>query len=238
MGEGVWANTNYEAGEFLGELVGEIAPVGCYKDGWAADVVRYDLFQDATEAPPAYESTSKSSTLEISRHAASPAPSITRVACDEDKYHFLTVFDTVFIIDDSGSMEGQSGTEVRQALSTIALIFSSHDPDGIDFYFLNHRSSDARSETQTTRGYYQIYDASQVQRLFTSVQPSGSTPAGACLQSTLNPYVSHTSRRAENIDAIKPVNIIVITDGCLIDDPESIIVHHAKKLDQIEAPPH
>jgi hypothetical protein len=40
------------------------------------------------------------------------------------------------------------------------------------------------------------------------------------------------------MDSTKPVNVIVITDGCPTDDPESIIVHYAKKLDQIEAPPY
>ncbi|KAG7000877.1 putative AC transposase [Fusarium oxysporum f. sp. conglutinans] len=57
-------------------------------------------------------------------------------------------------------------------------------------------------------------------------------------ESILKSYVSHISRRASNVDSTKPVNIIVITDGCPTDDPESVIVHHAKKLDQIEAPPH
>ncbi|EXL64939.1 hypothetical protein FOPG_18817 [Fusarium oxysporum f. sp. conglutinans race 2 54008] len=66
-------------------------------------------------------------------------------------------------------------------------------------------------------GYFQIRDANQ---------------------SILKSYVSHISRRASNVDSTKPVNIIVITDGCPTDDPESVIVHHAKKLDQIEAPPH
>ncbi|OBS16029.1 hypothetical protein FPOA_13229 [Fusarium poae] len=84
----------------------------------------------------------------------------------------------------------------------------------------------------------QIRDANEVQHLFKSVRPCGSTPTGARLHSILKPYVSHISRRAENIDSTKPVNIIVITDGYPTDDPESIIVHHAKKLDQIEAPPH
>ncbi|KAG8670722.1 hypothetical protein FPOAC2_04015 [Fusarium poae] len=191
-----------------------------------------------TKAPPAYESTTKASNLELPCRAASPAPSITSVTCDEDRYAFLTTFDTVFVIDDSGSMTGRSWREVREALSTIAPICTSHDPDGIDVYFLNHRSTNVTSGTQAPGGYYQIRDANEVQHLFKSVRPCGSTPTGARLHSILKPYVSHISRRAENIDSTKPVNIIVITDGYPTDDPESIIVHHAKKLDQIEAPPH
>ncbi|KAG7428722.1 putative AC transposase [Fusarium oxysporum f. sp. raphani] len=43
MGEGVWATSDYETGEFLGELVGELAPIDYHTDGWAADLSRNDL---------------------------------------------------------------------------------------------------------------------------------------------------------------------------------------------------
>ncbi|RBA10305.1 hypothetical protein FPRO05_06241 [Fusarium proliferatum] len=46
MGEGAWAKTDYEAGELVGELVGEIAPIGTFTDGWAADLSRDDLSPD------------------------------------------------------------------------------------------------------------------------------------------------------------------------------------------------
>ncbi|KAM0347885.1 hypothetical protein ACHAP4_011148 [Fusarium culmorum] len=190
------------------------------------------------EAPPPYEQTTKPPNLDIPRQAASPAPSTSTVTSAEDKYAFLSTFDTIFIIDDSGSMAGRSWREVRKALSTIAPICTSHDPDGIDVYFLNHRSSAVGSGTQGPGGYYNIRDAKQVKHLFKSVQPCGSTPTGVRLDSILRPYVSHIARGPDNIDSTKPINIIMITDGCPTDDPESIIVHHAKKLDQIEALPH
>ncbi|CAJ0551836.1 Ff.00g058150.m01.CDS01 [Fusarium sp. VM40] len=189
------------------------------------------------EAPPAYESTQKTAPF-LNPRGASPAPSISSVTSAEDKYAFLSTFDTIFVIDDSGSMAGRSWREVRDALSAIAPLCTSHDPDGIDVYFLNHRSPAVGSGTQAPGGYFHIRDARQVQRLFESVRPCGSTPTGSRLHSILKPYVSHISHRPGNLDATKPVNIIVITDGCPTDDPESILVHHAKKLDQIEAPPH
>ncbi|KAF4988486.1 hypothetical protein FGRMN_9737 [Fusarium graminum] len=195
-------------------------------------------FLDTTEeAPPAYEPTLKTSHLDP-RGTSSSAPSISSVTSAEDKYAFLSTFDTIFLIDDSGSMAGRSWQEVRKALSAIAPLCTMHDPDGIDVYFLNHRSSAVGSGVQAPGGYFQIRDARQVQQLFESVRPCGSTPTGARLHSILKPYVSHISRRSGNLDSIKPVNIIVITDGCPSDDPEGIIVHHARKLDQIEAPPH
>ncbi|KAG7413189.1 hypothetical protein Forpi1262_v017267 [Fusarium oxysporum f. sp. raphani] len=191
------------------------------------------------EAPPAYEPTQRTAPLlNVPQHGASPAPSISSITSAEDRYAFLSTFDTIFVIDDSGSMAGRSWREVRGALSTIAPICTSHDPDGIDVYFLNHRSPAVGTGVQAPGGYFQIRDANQVQHLFESVRPCGATPTGSRLHSILKPYVAHLSRRAANVDSTKPVNIIVITDGCPTDDPESIIVHHAKKLDQIEAPPH
>ncbi|KAI1010478.1 hypothetical protein LB503_005368 [Fusarium chuoi] len=191
------------------------------------------------EAPPAYESSQRTvPLLDIPQRGASPAPSMSSITSAEDKYAFLSTFDTIFVIDDSGSMAGRSWREVREALSTIAPICTSHDPDGIDVYFLNHRSTAAGTGVQAPGGYFQIRDANQVQRLFESVRPRGATPTGSRLHSILKPYVAHLSRRAANLDSTKPVNIIVITDGCPTDDPEGIIVHHARKLDQIEAPPH
>ncbi|KAF5969330.1 histone-lysine n-methyltransferase NSD2, partial [Fusarium coicis] len=50
MGEGALARTDYEKDEFLGELVGELAPIGYYTDGWAADLSRDDLSPDRKEA--------------------------------------------------------------------------------------------------------------------------------------------------------------------------------------------
>ncbi|KAG7402767.1 hypothetical protein Forpe1208_v017023 [Fusarium oxysporum f. sp. rapae] len=191
------------------------------------------------EAPPAYEPTQRTAPLlNVPQRGASPAPSISSITSAEDRYAFLSTFDTIFVIDDSGSMAGRSWREAREALSTLAPICTSHDPDGIDVYFLNHRSPTIGTGVQAPGGYFQIRDANQVQHMFASVRPCGATPTGSRLHSILKPYVAHLSRRAANVDSTKPVNIIVITDGSPTDDLESIIVHHAKKLDQIEAPPH
>jgi hypothetical protein len=42
----------------------------------------------------------------------------------DSKYAFLTQFDTVFLIDDSGSMVGRSWRETKEALSVITPILS------------------------------------------------------------------------------------------------------------------
>jgi hypothetical protein len=36
---------------------------------------------------------------------------------------------------------------------------------------------------------------------------------------------------------MKPVNLIVITDGVPTDDPESVLLSFAKRLDKVDAPP-
>ncbi|KAH8650793.1 hypothetical protein BGZ61DRAFT_542072 [Ilyonectria robusta] len=169
---------------------------------------------------------------------ASLVPSLSNITSAEDKYAFLSTFDTIFVIDDSGSMAGRTWREVREAVGAIAPICTSHDPDGIDVYFFNHKSRNSGSGTQAPGGYYQIKDATQVQRLFESIRPGDATPTGARLHSILQPYCANLSRKPENLDSTKPVNVIIITDGCPTDDPESIIIHHAKKLDQFEAPPY
>ena len=72
-----------------------------------------------------------------------------------------------------------------------------------------------------------------VESIFNRVAPSGSTPTGNRLYNILDPYVKALQRR----ETKKPLNIIVITDGAATDDPESVIVDAAKKLDAIQAPP-
>ncbi|KAL2694402.1 hypothetical protein Neosp_000979 [[Neocosmospora] mangrovei] len=199
------------------------------------------------DAPPAYSPVDESRArsrkpthlnVGSGRRGASPSPSLASITSAEDKYAFLSTFDTIFVIDDSGSMSGRSWRETRDALAAITPICTAHDPDGIDVYFLNHRSHGSGSEGQAPGGYYNLRDAQQVECLFNSVRPSGATPTGNRLQSILKPYIASLSRRPDSMDTTKPVNVIVITDGAASDDPESIIVHNARKLDNLDAPPH
>ena len=62
----------------------------------------------------------------------------------------------------------------------------------------------------------------------------GGTPTGSRLNGILKPYL----RRVEQsgVEAVKPLNIIVITDGVPSDDVETVIINAAKKLDKWDAP--
>lgn len=183
------------------------------------------ITSSSSNAPPAYTPVGNST----------PSPHVINITTEDDQFAFLKSFDTIFLIDDSGSMAGSCWKEVRDVLGSIAPICTSHDPDGVDVYFLNHRSTSSGTPPQASGGYYNTSSVAQIQQLFQLVRPSGATPTGTRLDNILRPYIKSFSKDPDNT---KPINIIVITDGSPTDDPESIIVHHAKKLDQLEAPPH
>jgi len=143
----------------------------------------------------------------------------------DNPYAFLSTFDTVFLIDDSGSMAGRSWKETAQALKAITPICTAHDADGIDVYFLNEKDS---SE------YRNITRAADVDAIFHSVRPRGGTPTGSRLNAILKPYLAALERKGA--DNVKPLNLIVITDGVASDDVESVIIAAAKKLDRWDAP--
>ncbi|KUI67370.1 hypothetical protein VM1G_03487 [Cytospora mali] len=186
----------------------------------------------------------------------SPTPSrlsAIQVSTPEDPYAFLTSFDTIFVIDDSGSMAGRSWREVQSALSSITPICTAHDADGVDIYFLNHRSpypahqahqTQAQAQGKASGGYANVADASAVERIFTTVRPGGMTPTGTRLNHILKAYLRHYEAAVERAggdpDAtdVKPINLIMITDGVPSDDPESVLLSVAQKLDRLEAPPH
>ena len=167
---------------------------------------------------------------------APPPYSLPVAETKDDPYAFLATFDTVFLVDDSGSMSGARWEETRAALAAITPTCVAHDHDGIDVHFLND-----------PRNFCHLKDAASVQRAFDMVEPMGHTPTGTKLRTLLRPYllqVKEQARRAEVAARdgtalpaeIKPQNIIVITDGAASDDVEVVIKDVARKLDQADAP--
>ncbi|OAL29384.1 hypothetical protein AYO22_02278 [Fonsecaea multimorphosa] len=198
----------------------------------------------AAEPPPPYSPRSASNTNTTANVPYSPADlSNSMQVADDSPYAFLRTFDTIFLIDDSGSMAGRSWRETSAALAAIAPICTAHDPDGIDVYFLNHRNPHTTPNGQG--GYTNITTTSGVQSLFQNVRPLGGTPTGTRLNQILKPYLSELAdslnRQARSGDdsapTVKPLNIIVIIDGVPSDDVESVIVNAARKLDALNAEP-
>lgn len=187
-------------------------------------------------SPPPYTS----STNTTSAPPAAPSSSA-GVIPNDTAYSFLSTFDTVFLVDDSTSMRGGRWREAENAIAAIAPICTHYDADGIDIYFLNHRSSGSVSRTRTgagaAGGYKNVTDASGVREIFKSVQPSGATPVGTRLHQILTPYLRNLSKLTTQgrETELKPLNIIVITDGVFTDDAETVIVGVARQLDQAGA---
>jgi len=167
-----------------------------------------------------------------------PAPIVTADG-GEDPYSFLSTFDTILLVDDSGSMAGRGWREVSQALSTIAPIVTSHDADGIDIYFLNHKSTDSGVPTEgiAPTGYRGIKRAETITEIFARVRPQGGTPTGIRVHHILKPYLAKLEKCIAEGRDCKPLNLIVLTDGVPSDDVESVLISAAKKLDKLDAPP-
>ncbi|KAF2480935.1 hypothetical protein BDY17DRAFT_254598 [Neohortaea acidophila] len=175
----------------------------------------------ASEAPPPYTPAPNAA---ASNTATSSSTTATTQDTADDPYSFLHTFDTIFLIDDSGSMAGSRWRETAEALKAITPICTGHDQDGIDLYFLN------RADSALHHG---VKDVARVEQIFNSVRPGGGTPTGQRLDSIIKPYIrQYTANKA----GTKPINIICITDGEPSDDVESPLIWAAKKLDKLDAP--
>lgn len=136
-------------------------------------------------------------------------------------------------------MAGRSWRETFAALSAITPICTDQDADGIDIFFLNHRNPYVRD---SLGGYANVTGTSAVQEIFRNVPPSGGTPTGTRLNAIMKQYLADLPRVIEmqsrgQETSVKPLNIIVITDGVATDDVESTIVSAARKLDKMGAEP-
>ena len=171
------------------------------------------------EPPPAYTPPPPAYT-ENAPTSSSSAP-----LGSDDRYSFLGQFDTKFVIDDSGSMAGRSWRETAAALEAITPVCTKYDADGIDIHFLNAPQQDH---------FFNVRSVEQVQRIFREQKPYGSTPTGTKLNQILRPYLRDLETKGS--DEVKPLNIIVITDGVASDDVESVVIATAKKLEKLDAP--
>jgi hypothetical protein len=171
-----------------------------------------------------------------SPNVAGPAENI-----DDTEFSFLRDFDTVFVIDDSGSMtiEGR-WKEAEEAIATIAPICTQYDPDGIDLYFLHHTNPASPS-----RGWHNITSPSTVHEIFSGIQPYGGTPLAETLHWVLEPYLRRVEHMVKCMDqygnlpdptlAVRPMNIILVTDGDIRDNTDEVIARTAVRLDECHA---
>lgn len=176
---------------------------------------------------------------------ASSSAATTSANAGDDQYSFLKEFNTIFLIDDSLSMKAERRwEETQKAISAILPICMEHDDDGIDVYFLNHRTQDPGDESRGVAGtgYRNVQDAQVVKNMFKFVRPSMATPTGMRLDHILRAYLRNYEAQVHlndgNVYCVPPINIIVITDGQPTDEPGEIIAQAARVLDEMRAPPH
>ncbi|KAK3358128.1 hypothetical protein B0T25DRAFT_605611 [Lasiosphaeria hispida] len=65
---------------------------------------------------------------------------VTNLSTPKDPYAFLSTFDTVFVINNSGSIVSYSWREVKEVLCVITPIYTAYNNDGVNIYFLNIRN--------------------------------------------------------------------------------------------------
>jgi uncharacterized protein YegL len=210
--------------------------------------VTTDSDAGAAPPPPPYSGPSRSTSSSTSTPSFAPAPQPTsrafRVSLNavpprsgasspslllvdgEEQLAMLRDYDTVFLVDDSGSMAGGRWREARSAIEGVVKHAMKYDDDGVDIYFLNSKTEGKGLKRST-----------DVERLFAGVKPSGATPTGRRLDVLMVEYKKELeAARKRGKPAPKPLNIIIITDGVPTDDPEAPIVRFAKYLDQYDFP--
>ncbi|KAI1210723.1 uncharacterized protein F4807DRAFT_422420 [Annulohypoxylon truncatum] len=190
--------------------------------------------------PPPYSPSAAEEPLVVSE-----LPAETPQTIQDDQYAFLKEFNTIFLIDDSLSMKAERRwEETQKAISAILPICMEHDEDGVDVYFLNHRTSDRGDALRGAvgSGYRGVREARVVQNMFKYIKPSLATPTGLRLDHILRAYLKNyealVRRTGGDVYCVRPINVIVITDGQPTDEPGEIIAQAARRLDEIRAPPH
>ncbi|KDN36561.1 hypothetical protein K437DRAFT_296767 [Tilletiaria anomala UBC 951] len=152
----------------------------------------------------------------------------------EDPLDMLKDFDTIVIVDDSGSMQlspEQGGPsrweEARDALAGVVFLASQKDADGIDVHFLN-----------SDRSLHNCTRPDEVKCLFDTIVPDGITPTGTKIEILMLEYLDQIEDFKQKKGAglaqgkePKKRNYVVITDGASSDDVESVIISIARRLD-------
>ena len=147
----------------------------------------------------------------------------------EDPFTGLGRFDTVFLVDDSGSMAGVGWSLAHRILKRSTRIAMRYDDNGIDIHFLNSESKN--------RNHVTTWDS--VTQTLAAITPQGGTPLGHQLQKHLQGYIdSYMDQGGRRNPNTKQLNLIVIADG-EPDEPykriKKMVVRVAQDLDKERA---
>lgn len=131
----------------------------------------------------------------------------------------LALFDTVMLVDDSGSMAfEENGSRIDDAkliVSRVATAATLFDTDGISVFFLNSKTVGNN-----------ITSEQQAQQLLSGIRFSGLTPLGTSLdQKILQPLLVGPARQNS---LRKPLLVVAVTDGAPGGEARDTIVKAIK----------
>ena len=169
---------------------------------------------------------------------------------DETAFSMLGMFDTVFILDDTASMQESAVTSsavgqtkwqrLEETMKYLVPKAIEHDEDGIDIFFLKSVTKLKRKVKQVT-----LVDMvlAEVRRLLPTPACQGGTRFFKELDRAIDPkmieYRNYFESRKRGIETErpKPLNVILITDGIASDrEPvEEYIINVADELDEMKA---
>ncbi|KAH8834168.1 hypothetical protein DL96DRAFT_483864 [Flagelloscypha sp. PMI_526] len=196
-----------------------------------------------------HEENSTASKFPTGSHSPPPPYSVTPPLLDnsEDALQQLKDYDTVILMDDSASMWNK-WKEAGEALSSLVDVVAEYDSNGLDIYFFNDPTSKKN-----------IRNKEEVEKLFRTVSPHFGTPMGVRIDALLKTYIQKLNQypeyemikepegkrkwereNGELIHQLRPLNMIVITDGAPTDTPhnrpEAVIPRFAALLDEGDWP--
>jgi hypothetical protein len=140
----------------------------------------------------------------------------------KDAFAALAAYDIVLLLSMELTLDGNrldeedatAGQHTRwdhlaTVVGQIAKRIIPYDNDGIDIYFLKHKTADGNDK-------FNIIGADQVPELFKTVKPTarGGTPTDDKVRAVTKAYLrKYEQYLLGSINTIKPMNIICITDG-------------------------
>ncbi|KAH7096707.1 hypothetical protein BKA62DRAFT_489217 [Auriculariales sp. MPI-PUGE-AT-0066] len=129
---------------------------------------------------------------------------------------YLTYYDIVFLVDDSATIQPNEWEEIKQALMGLIEEAAKFDVDGVTVQFFNDPT-----KIENTK------NVDDVKNAFAKVKPRGTANVGKKLKAIIDAH-NTASAAAQKISEkalydVKPLSIIVLTDGEFTEDPEEII---------------
>lgn len=160
-----------------------------------------------TQAPPPYDS-------KTSNIGGANTKTVKNDALDQF-LHKLAAYNVVFVIDDSTSMniddQNDGLTRWKQALEALQMVVpmaTKYDDDGVDVCFINNPQALNVSKNQ---------DIIQLMAQL-KVSPRGGTELGTKLSEVFENFLSELRKKLSNPQyRVKPISMIVITDGAATD---------------------